>query len=77
MRTQDPQLLKFDSTIESGNLERVEAQPISLKYIEMQKANSQPVIQKYNLYCKVDTNTKGHQQWFYFKVKNTQVETKY
>ena len=23
------------------------------------------------MYCKVDTNTKGHQQWFYFKVSNT------
>ena len=29
MRTLDPELLKFDSTIESGNLERAEAQPIS------------------------------------------------
>ena len=34
-RTQDPELLQFDSTIESGNLERVEAQPISQKYVDM------------------------------------------
>ncbi len=27
---------------------------------------------EYNLYLNVDTNTKGHQQWFYFRVKNTQ-----
>ena len=26
---------------------------------------------EYNLYLNVDTNTKGHQQWFYFKAKNT------
>lgn len=24
---------------------------------------------QYNLYMNVDTNTKGHQQWFYFSVK--------
>ena len=29
------------------------------------------------MFCKVDTNTKGHQQWFYFRVKNTQKDTKY
>ena len=42
--------LKFDSLIESGNLDRVEALPRLLNNV-----------QKYNLYCKVDTNTKGHQ----------------
>ena len=26
---------------------------------------------RYVMYMTVDTNTKGHQQWFYFKVKNT------
>lgn len=25
----------------------------------------------------VDTNTRGHQQWFYFRVKNTKKERKY
>ena len=25
----------------------------------------------------MDTNTKGHQQWFYFKCKNTKLDTKY
>lgn len=34
-------------------------------------------IQKYNVFCKVDTNTKGHQQWFYFKVKNTRKDVRY
>jgi hypothetical protein len=32
---------------------------------------------EYNLYLNVDTNTKGHQQWFYFKVKNTFKDKKY
>ena len=30
----DPEYLKFDSTIESGNLERVEAYPINHRMIE-------------------------------------------
>jgi hypothetical protein len=25
----------------------------------------------------VDTNTKGHQQWFYFRVRNTKREMNY
>ena len=25
----------------------------------------------------VDTNTRGHQQWFYFRVKNTKKDRKY
>ena len=25
----------------------------------------------------VDTNTKGHQQWFYFRVKNAKPKKKY
>ena len=29
------------------------------------------------MFCRVDTNTKGHQQWFYFKVRNTKVSTRY
>jgi viroplasmin and RNaseH domain-containing protein len=32
---------------------------------------------EYNLFLNVDTNTKGHQQWFYFKVKNTFKEKRY
>ena len=29
------------------------------------------------MYMQVDTNTKGHQQWFYFRVKNTRKDTRY
>ena len=76
-RTLEPELLRFDSTIESGNLDRAEAQPLSSTYLEQQRAAKRQVTQRYNLFCKVDTNTKGHQQWFYFRVKNTQKDTKY
>lgn len=27
-------------------------------------------IQEYDLYMRVDSNTRGHHQWFYFKVEN-------
>ena len=47
-------LLQFDSNFESGNLDSV--------YLASQN--------EYNLLCKVDTNTKGHTYWFYFKVLN-------
>eukprot|EP00347_Sterkiella_histriomuscorum_P002278 403368770 len=56
-----PHCLLFDSFFECGNLEKAE-------YVS-------PV--EYNLYLNVDTNTKGHQQWFYFKVKNTFKDKKY
>lgn len=26
---------------------------------------------EYDLYMRMDTNTNGHRQWFYFSVKNT------
>ena len=29
------------------------------------------------MYMQVDTNTKGHQQWFYFRVRNTMKDTAY
>ena len=73
---QDEDYLKFDSAIESGNLERVEAYPLFKSHSELRHGTANR-LQKYNLFCKVDTNTKGHQQWFYFKVKNTQTDTRY
>ena len=59
-RMLDKEYLRFDSAIESGNLERVEAFPLNHKTVEMCRAQNALVIQKYNLFCKVDTNTKGH-----------------
>jgi cytosolic carboxypeptidase protein 2/3 len=44
--------LVFDSNFESGNLDMV------IKRSE----------NEYNLYMRVDTNTRGHHQWFYFTV---------
>ena len=32
---------------------------------------------EYQLYMQVDTNTRGHQQRFYFRVKNTKANRKY
>ena len=46
------QELVFDSNFESGNLDMV----IKKKDLE------------YDIYMRVDTNTKGHHQWFYFSV---------
>lgn len=49
-------VLLFDSLHESGNLLRAD----------------RITSREYRLYMQVDTNTKGHQQWFYFRVRNTQ-----
>ena len=46
--------LEFDSFFESGNLDMV---------VKVSEA-------EYDLYMRVDSNTQGHNQWFYFKVKN-------
>jgi len=46
--------LQFESNFESGNLDMV------LKSGE----------NEYDLYMRVDSNTRGHNQWFYFKVWN-------
>lgn len=32
---------------------------------------------EYQFYMQVDSNTKGHQQWFYFRVRNTRKNQKY
>lgn len=45
--------LIFDSLFESGNLDMVYQQNAL----------------EYDLYMRVDTNTKGVQQWFYFSVE--------
>ncbi len=46
--------LQFYSDIEGGNLDQA----------------FQVDTNAYDLYMRVDTNTKGHQQWFYFRVGN-------
>ncbi|CAD8051772.1 unnamed protein product [Paramecium sonneborni] len=54
--------LKFDSNFESGNLDRVD-------YI----SNCE-----YNLYMRIDTNSLGHSNWFYFKItQNEQTKIKF
>jgi len=53
-------LLRFDSNFESGNLARV----YCVSEVE------------YDLYLNVDTNTKGHTQWFYFSVACTEAPGK-
>lgn len=45
--------LIFDSDFESGNLDMV----IKRKDFE------------YDIHMRVDTNTRGHHQWFYFSVE--------
>jgi hypothetical protein len=54
-------VLIFDSIFESGNL--------------LQAEIVNPT--EYQLYMQVDTNTRGHQQWFYFRVRNTKKDRKY
>lgn len=45
---------RFDSDFESGNLDMV--------------VKTRPDC--YDLWLRVDTNSRGHMQWFYFVVKN-------
>lgn len=40
----EPEYLQFDSVIESGNLERVEAFPLNHKLVEMARASRQTVL---------------------------------
>lgn len=47
--------LNFDSFFEGGNLD------MAVKLSDLE----------YDLYMRPDTNSKGHQSWFYFKVANT------
>jgi hypothetical protein len=53
--------LTFDSLFESGNLDAV------FRVDE----------REYNLFMRVDANTKGHLQWFYFKVGQLKANQKY
>lgn len=53
--------LEFDANIESGNLDA--AYRIGPK--------------SYELFLRVDSNTRGHIQWFNFKVKNMEKNQKY
>jgi hypothetical protein len=46
--------LVFNSTFECGNLDRV----VKVKSDE------------YDLYMRADSNTRGHNQWFYFQITN-------
>lgn len=52
--------LKFDSMFESGNLDMVVRRD---EY-------------EYDLYMRVDTNTRGHHQWFFFSCENVSPITK-
>lgn len=52
-----PDSLRFDSNFESGNL----------LYAYRMETNQ---IETYDLIMQNDINTKGHNQWFYFKVFN-------
>ena len=47
-------MLEFDSKFEGGNLDKVVIVSPS----------------EYDLYMRVDSNTNGHNQWFFFRVKS-------
>ena len=53
-------LMTFDSNFESGNLDAV----IKLNENE------------YDCYMRVDSNTRGHTNWFYFKIMNAKAKQK-
>ena len=50
----DEENLTFDSFFEGGNLDMV----------------SRVRENEFDLYMRVDSNTKGHHQWFYFEIRN-------
>jgi hypothetical protein len=52
--------IEFSGDFESGNLD------FALKVSS----------DEFNIFLRIDTNTRGHQSWFYFKVSNTYNETK-
>ena len=53
--------LRFDSLFESGNLDA------AFRVGEFE----------YNCFMRVDANTKGHLQWYYFKITNMTARQKY
>ena len=61
MRKYNGDVLLIDTVFESGNLLRADRITPS----------------EYRLYMQVDTNTRGHQQWFYYRVRNTLKNRKY
>ena len=61
VRKYNGDVLLMDTIFESGNLLRADRITPS----------------EYRLYMQVDTNTRGHQQWFYFRVRNTRKDRKY
>ena len=61
MKKYNGDVILFDTIFESGNLLRADR----ITRCE------------YRLYMQVDTNTKGHQQWFYFRVRNTRKDRKF
>ena len=61
IRKYNGDVLLMDTIFESGNLLRADRITPS----------------EYRLYMQVDTNTRGHQQWFYFRVRNTRKDRKY
>lgn len=63
--------LRFDSHFESGNLDMVLRKSPRPDLVE---APTSPTVKKqrpveYDLYMRVDTNTRGHHQWFYFSTE--------
>lgn len=55
----------IDSHFESGNIDKV---------YHVESINSDPQqtnLQRYKMFMSMDTNTRGHQQWFCFRVRNT------
>lgn len=49
----------IDSHFESGNIDKV------------YQVETSSDIQKFTMFMSMDTNTRGHQQWFCFRVRNT------
>lgn len=60
--------LHFNSFFESGNLDSV---------IQVTVCVIQVGSQEYDLFMRVDTNTRGHLQWFNFKVSNLRPNEQY
>ena len=53
--------LRFNSDFESGNLD------IAVK-VQNETASGE-VVHEYDLFMRVDSNTKGHTNWYYFEIR--------
>ena len=62
--------LVFDSRFESGNLLR--ARRVTCAYKNKFQFPAAPATSEYELSLRLDTNTDGHVQWYYFSVENVQ-----